>query len=62
MDYCAIHPIDAGALIGKEEFGISSDFLTLDASQAKKLLAALRRPSWQPSHPMEGLSTTSRVT
>ena len=49
MDFVAIHPVDAGVLIGRAD-SCENDFcMNLDAGGAKALIAALKRPSWQKS-------------
>jgi hypothetical protein len=48
MDFATVHPIDVGQLIGRKDFGEQGSCIDLDAGSAKMLIAALRRPSWQP--------------
>jgi hypothetical protein len=49
MDFLCIHPVDVAALIGRSDFCSKGSCITLQVPEAKKLIAALRRPSWQQS-------------
>lgn len=61
MDFASIHPVDASAAIGRADFCANASCVTLDVHHAKKLIAALRRPSWQQSHPRTRLLAGSKA-